>query len=143
MKKVTLNKDDMKKYRSLRNFSFLSKILEEDVASRLNSHINSSHISNYYQSAHRKFHSTVNALLKIHNDILSSMEDGTVTAMTLFHLSAAFDTTDHIIQSINQTNKLLQRQYPRRSEAQWRHSQISVQQQSPGNSSVTSTGHEQ
>ena len=71
------------------------------------------------------------------------MEDGTVTAMTLFHLSAAFDTTDHIIQSINQTNKLLHRQYPRRSEAQWRHSQISVQQQSPGNSSVTSTGHEQ
>ena len=38
----------------------------------LNSHINSSNISNHYQSAYRKFHSTETAL-KIHNDILWSI----------------------------------------------------------------------
>ena len=50
-----------------------------------------------YQSAYRKFHSTETALLKIHNDILSSMDDGRVTALTLLDLSAAFETIDHTI----------------------------------------------
>ena len=95
-KKPTLNRDDMNNYRPVSNLSFLSEILEV-VASRLNSHINSSHTSNDYQSAYREFHSTETALLKIHNDILSSMDDGRVTALTLLDLSAAFDTIDHTI----------------------------------------------
>ena len=97
LKNPTLNRDDMKNYRSVSNLSFLSTILEKVVASRLNSHINSSHASNDYQSAYRKFHSTETALLKFHNDILSSMDDGRVTALTLLDLSAAFDTIDHTI----------------------------------------------
>ena len=67
------------------------------MASRLNSHINSSHTSNDYQSEYRKFHSTETALLKIHNEILSSMDAGRVTALTLLDLSVAFDTIDHTI----------------------------------------------
>ena len=86
----------MKNYWPVSNLSFLSKILEKVVVSRLNSHINSSHTSNDYQSAYRKFHSTETALLKFHN-ILSSMDDGRVTELTLFDLSAAIDTIDHII----------------------------------------------
>ena len=97
LKKPTLNRDDMKNYGPVSNLSFLSKILEKVVASRLNSHINSSHTSNDYQPAYRKFRSTETALLKIHNDILSSMDDGRVTALTLLDLSAAFDTIDHTI----------------------------------------------
>ena len=50
-----------------------------------------------YQSAYRKFHSTKTALLKIHSNILASMAAGKVTALTLFDLSAAFDTIDHTI----------------------------------------------
>ena len=64
---------------------------------RLNAHVNSSNTSHQYQSAHRKFHSTETALLKIHNDILASMDAGKVTALTLLDLSAAFDTIDHAI----------------------------------------------
>ena len=79
------------------NLSFPSKVLEKVVASRLNSHINSLHTSNEYQHAYRKVHSTEIALLKIHNDILSSMDDGRVTALTLLDLSAAFDTIDPTI----------------------------------------------
>ena len=97
VEKPILNRDDIKNYRPVSNLSFLSKILEKVVASRLNSHINSSHTSIDYQSAYRKFHSTETALLEIHNDILSSMDDGRVTALTLLDLSAAFDTIDHTI----------------------------------------------
>ena len=51
-------------------------------------------------SSHTPWASTVSlplptALLNIHNDILSSMDDGKVTALTLLDLSAAFDTIDH------------------------------------------------
>ena len=97
LKKPTLNRNDMKNYRPVSNLSFLSKIIEKVVANHLNSHINCSDTSNVYQSAYRKFHSTETALLRIHNDILSSMDDGRVTALTLLDLSAAFDTIDHTI----------------------------------------------
>ena len=60
-------------------------------------HINSSNSSNPYQSAYRKFHSTETALLKIHNDMLASMDAGRVTALILLDLSAACDTVDHTL----------------------------------------------
>ena len=87
----------MKNYRPVSNLSFLSKVLGKVVVNQLNTHINSSNKSNQYQSAYRKFHSTETALLKIHNDILASMDAGKVTALTLLDLSAAFDTIDHTI----------------------------------------------
>ena len=85
----------MKNYRPVSNLSFFSKVLEKVVLNELNSHINSSTTSN--QSAYTKFHSTETALLKIHSDILASMDAGNVTALTLLDLSAAFDTIDHTI----------------------------------------------
>ena len=50
-----------------------------------------------FQSAYRKHHSTESALFNIHNDILLNMAKGSVTALTLLDLSAAFDTIDHTI----------------------------------------------
>ena len=64
---------------------------------QLNSSINSPNTSNNYQSSYRKFQSTDTALLRIHNDILASMDADEVAALTLLDLSAAFDTIDHII----------------------------------------------
>ena len=60
--------------------SFLSMVLDKVVT---NSHVYSLNLSNYYQYACRKFHSTELALPKIHNDILASMDAGKVTALTL------------------------------------------------------------
>ena len=51
------------------------------------------------------------------------------------------DDLPRVSKIINQSIKFLQRQYPRRSQAQWCYSQISVQQQNRGNSFETSTGH--
>ena len=97
LKKPSLSKDSMKNYRPVSNLSCLSKVLEKVGVNQLNTHINSSNTSNQYQSAYRKFHSTKTALLKIHSDILASMDAGKVTALTLLDLSAAFDAIDHTI----------------------------------------------
>ena len=57
LKKPTLNKDNLKNYRAFQNS-------RESCGESLNSHINSSKLSNHYQSAYIKFHSTAAALLK-------------------------------------------------------------------------------
>ena len=99
LQESTLDKDNLKNYRPMSNLSFLPKVLEKVVAIRLNSHINSSNVSNHYQSAYKKLHSTKTALLQIHIDIdiLFSMDYGRVTALALLDLSAAFDIIDHTI----------------------------------------------
>ena len=73
------------------------KVLEKVVAIRLiPTYVVHIVASIYYQPAYRKFHSTETAL-KVHNDILSSLDDSRVTALTLLDLSAAFDTIDHTV----------------------------------------------
>ena len=50
-----------------------------------------------------KHHSTESALLKVHNDIIISMDKGKVTALTLLDLSGAFDhatLTDRLSDSM-------------------------------------------
>ena len=96
LKKKTLDKNELKNYRPVSNLSFISKILEKVVASRLLSHMESNSMSNNLQSAYKKFHSTESALLKVENDVLLNMEKGRVTALTLLDLSADFDTIDHL-----------------------------------------------
>ena len=95
LKKTSLPKNEPKNYRPVSNFSFISKILEKIVANRLQAHIKNNHLSNPLQSSSRKHHSTESALLKVHNDIIISMDKGEVTALTLLDLSAPFDTIDH------------------------------------------------
>ena len=95
LKKTSLSKEDLNNYRPVSNLSFISKILENVVASRLRSHISSNCLSNASQSAYKEFHSTETALLKVHNDVTLNIDKGKVTALTLLDLSAAFDTIDH------------------------------------------------
>ena len=97
LKKPSLNKDSMKNYQPVSNLSFLSKVLEKVGVNQLNTHIDGSNTSNQYQSAYRKFHSTETALLKIHRDILDSMDAGRVTALTCSTSLLPFDTIDHTI----------------------------------------------
>ena len=49
------------------------------------------------QSAYKKFHSTETALLRVHNDIMLSVDKGNAVVLVLLDLSAAFDTIDHNI----------------------------------------------
>ena len=96
--KPTLALDNMNNYQPMSNLSFFAEVLEKVITNHLNSHRNSSNKSNHYRCAHRKFHSTETALLKIHDDILSSLDDaGKVTALSVLDVFAAFNTIDHTI----------------------------------------------
>ena len=47
------------------------------------------------QSAYRPYHSTKTTLLKVFNDIMSALESGNITVLTLLDVFAAFDAIDH------------------------------------------------
>ena len=73
LNKTSLPENELKNYRPVSNFGFISKILEKVAANRLQAHIKNNHLSNPLQSAYRKHHSTESALLKVHNNIIISM----------------------------------------------------------------------
>jgi hypothetical protein len=87
----------MTNYRPISNLNFISKLVERIVAKRMEEHLSSNSLFLPLQSAYRKFHSTETALLAVHNNIITAMDQGKVTALLLLDLSAAFDTVDHAI----------------------------------------------
>ena len=101
LKKAGLDRNILKNYRPVSNLSYISKLIEKAVARQINEHIAHEGISNENQSAYRVFHSTATALLKIQNDLATSMDTskGAAVGLVLLDLSAAFDTTDHSILS--------------------------------------------
>ena len=82
-KKTSLSKDDMQNYGPV------------SIAIRICSHFKRNDLSNQYQSAYKKFHSTETTLLKVENDIILKKDEVSVTALNQSDLSAAFDTLDH------------------------------------------------
>ena len=94
LKKTSLQ-PDFKNYRPVSNLSFISKILERVVASRLLKHLEDGQLLEKMQSAYRPNHSTETALVRVQNDILMNMEQQEVTILVLLDLSAAFDTVHH------------------------------------------------
>ena len=55
------------------------------------------HLDETFQSAYKEFHSTETALLRVHNDILCSLDQNKSVILLLLDLSAAFDAVDHAI----------------------------------------------
>ena len=84
-------------YRPISNLSFLSKLTERIVKTRLTNYLSSNALLNSFQSAYTKCHSTESALLAVNDHIISSISQQKVTALCLLDLSAAFDTIDHSI----------------------------------------------
>ena len=75
--------------------SFLSKLIEKVIASRIISHIEDHAIIDKFQSAYKCGHSTETALLRVYSDIVSTIGKGNGSTLVLLDLSAAFDTIDH------------------------------------------------
>jgi hypothetical protein len=88
---------EMKNFRPVSNLSFLGKIIESAVINQYTNHLCQNQLNDNKQSAYKKYHSTETLLLKIQDDIISSISRGEVTMLVLLDLSAAFDTIDHNI----------------------------------------------
>jgi len=67
------------------------------VAKQLTTHLERNNLSARFQSGFRSHHSAETAVVKIANDVLSSIDSGNVTALVRLDLSAVFDTVDHEI----------------------------------------------
>ena len=85
----------MKNYRPVSNLSFLSKVIEKVIASRIISHIENNAIIDQFQSAYKCGHSTETALLRVYSDIVTTIGKGNGSFLVLLDLSTAFDTIDH------------------------------------------------
>ena len=89
--------NQLKNFRPISNLSFLSKLIERIVASRLNTYLLTNRLHEPMQSAYKAKHSVETALLKIQNDLLSALDKNHSAFLVLLDLSAAFDTVDHHI----------------------------------------------
>ena len=94
LKNAGLDRNILKNYQPVSNLSDISKLIEKAVARQINENIAHKGISNENQSASRVFHSAKTALLKIQNDIATSMDKGAAVGLVLLDLCAAFDTID-------------------------------------------------
>jgi len=97
LKKATMDADDPCSFRPISNLSFISKLVERVVTARFVLHSEKNDLFPNNQSAYRQFHSTETAVCIVHNDLVSSIDRGCVTALVMLDLSAAFDTVDHSV----------------------------------------------
>ena len=95
IKKPSLDREMIKKYRPVSNLSFLSKVIEKVISIRILKHILDNNIVDSFQSAYRAGHSCETALLRVYNDIVTTVGKDNGSFLVLLDLSAAFDTIDH------------------------------------------------
>ena len=106
LKKSTLDPDILKNYRPVSNLSYISKLLERVVAGRLTDYMTENNLHEHLQSAYKPGHSTETALVKVQNDILTSIDQHGVVILVMLDLSAAFNTIDHDILFSRMENTL-------------------------------------
>ena len=87
----------MANYQPVTNLSFLSKALEKCVLQQFSPHYDTYNLMPEHQSAYRAHHNYETALFKIISEILWSVENRWVTALTAIDLSTAFDIVDNEI----------------------------------------------
>ena len=81
--------------RPITNFVTISNTMERLALSRLKSHLTISPNFGLHQSACWSTHSTETTLIKIVDDILTSVDSGSVVRLVDLDISAAFDTVAH------------------------------------------------
>ena len=97
LKKLGSDVEVLKNYRPVSNLSFISKVIERVVASRILDHMRENNFQDPMQSAYRSGHSIETALLRVHSDIVSAIDKERGVFLILLDLSAPFDTVDHTI----------------------------------------------
>ena len=77
------------------NLSFLSRVIEKVISVRNLKHIEANGINDNFQSAYKSGHRCETALIRVYNDIVTTIGKGNGSGLVLLDLSAAFDTIDH------------------------------------------------
>ena len=95
LKKPGLNMNNLKNYRPVSILPFVSKIIEKVVASRIEDHLDKHKLHDNRQSAYHSLHSTETALLRVHHDIATALDNNSCSILVMLDLSAAFDIIDH------------------------------------------------
>ena len=86
LKKTNLDTEDFKNFRPVTNLPFVSKLIEKSVAVQLVKYIDDNNFDEKLQSAYKKLHSTETALLRVHDDILRTVD----VAVLLFYYCSIF-----------------------------------------------------
>ena len=81
IKKANLNANILKNYRPVSNIAFVSKLVEKIVALRIHQHLDIHNLSDKFQSAYRKYHSTDSALLRVQSDINMTLQNKKLCAL--------------------------------------------------------------
>ena len=97
LKKESLDHEVYSNFRPISNLKFISKMIEKAISYQLTNYLRDNDSEESLQSAYKTFHSTETALVKVHNDIVSAIDNQSYTILLLLDLSAAFDTVDHKI----------------------------------------------
>ena len=88
---------DFPNFRPVSNVKYVSKLIEKAVAVQRNDYLACNDLHVPLQSAYRSCHSTESALMRVHNDIIVSMDNRNSVILVLLDLSAAFDTVNHVL----------------------------------------------
>ena len=97
IKKPGLDSEVLKNYRPVANLPFLSKVTEKAIAIQIHKHFSKTGIIDDFQSAYKAGRSCETALLRVFNDIASTIGKGNGNLLVLLNLSSAFHTIDHVI----------------------------------------------
>ena len=95
LKSLQLDSDHFKSYRPVSLLSFVSKLTERVVHTRVNDYLSSNNLHVPSQFGYKRNHSCETFLLKLIDDILVKVDRKLGVVVLILDLSAAFDTVDH------------------------------------------------
>ena len=95
LKKPSLDKESLQNYRPISNLAFISKMIERVVDHQITAHVENNNLSEVMQSAYGQHHSTETVWVRLHNDILTAIDNNMAVLLVCLDPSAAFDTVDH------------------------------------------------
>ena len=97
LKALELNNEIFKNFRPISLLSFVSKLTERVVHTRVNTYLSYHDLHTPSQFGYKRHHSCETFLLKLIDDILVTVDSKLGVVILIIDLSAAFDTVDHSV----------------------------------------------
>lgn len=95
LKGPSMDVEILKHFRPVSNLVYVSKLVEKVVDSQITTHMTFNNLHDPLQSSYKKYHSTETAMVRLHSDILTALDENKAVLVICIDLSAAFDTVDH------------------------------------------------